>query len=93
MKPLLFFAGKRSGPDGGAGAAKSESFRPHQTMGWRGFTAIAARGRNHYSMGVNRLTRHEQVVLCLIVALLLVGLAVKTYRTAHPKAAVSQAAH
>jgi len=30
------------------------------------------------------LTRQEQFVLCMVLALLLVGLAVKTYRTAHP---------
>ena len=30
------------------------------------------------------LTRQEQFVLCIALALLLVGLAVKTYRTANP---------
>jgi hypothetical protein len=30
------------------------------------------------------LTRQEQFVLCMVLALLLVGLAVKTYRTANP---------
>jgi len=34
--------------------------------------------------GVNRLTRQEQLVLCLVCAFLLVGWAVKTYRTSHP---------
>jgi hypothetical protein len=33
---------------------------------------------------VNRLTRQEQLVLCSVLGLLLVGLAVKTYRAAHP---------
>ena len=32
------------------------------------------------------LTKQEQVVICVIVGLLLVGWAVKTYRTAHPPA-------
>jgi hypothetical protein len=30
------------------------------------------------------LTRQEQLVLCIVFGLLLVGWAVKTYRTAHP---------
>jgi len=33
---------------------------------------------------VNRLTRKEQLVLCIILGLLLVGWAAKTYRAAHP---------
>jgi hypothetical protein len=33
---------------------------------------------------VNRLTRQEQLVLCSVLGLLLVGLAVKVYRAAHP---------
>jgi hypothetical protein len=33
---------------------------------------------------MNRLTKQEQLVLCIVVGLLLTGLAVKTYRTAHP---------
>ena len=41
---------------------------------------------------VNRLTRQEQVVLCIVLALLLTGWAVKTYRTAHPPKAAEQAA-
>jgi hypothetical protein len=35
---------------------------------------------------VNRLTKREQLVLCLVLGLLAVGWAVKTYRTAHPPA-------
>ena len=31
-----------------------------------------------------RLTKQEQLVLCIVLGLLLVGWAVKTYRTAHP---------
>ena len=30
------------------------------------------------------LTRQEQLVLCIVIGLLLVGWAVKTYRTANP---------
>lgn len=33
-----------------------------------------------------RLTKREQFVLCLIAVMLLVGFAVKAYRTAHPRA-------
>jgi hypothetical protein len=33
---------------------------------------------------VLRLTKQEQLVLCIILSLLLVGWAVKVYRTAHP---------
>ena len=40
---------------------------------------------------VNRLTKHEQLVLCIMVFLLLLGWTVKAYRTAHPaKQAVEQ---
>jgi len=35
---------------------------------------------------MNWLTRQEQFVLATVLTLLLVGLAVKTYRTAHPVA-------
>ncbi|HYT61733.1 MAG TPA: hypothetical protein VEL06_16265 [Haliangiales bacterium] len=31
-----------------------------------------------------RLTRQEQLVLCVVLSLLLVGRAVKAYRTSHP---------
>jgi hypothetical protein len=33
---------------------------------------------------VNFLTKQQQLVLCVVVVLLLIGLAVKIYRTAHP---------
>jgi hypothetical protein len=33
---------------------------------------------------VQRLTRQEQLVLCIVLSLLLVGWAVKAWRTAHP---------
>ena len=35
---------------------------------------------------MNRLTKQEQLVLCIILGLLLIGWAVKTYRAAHPPA-------
>jgi hypothetical protein len=35
-------------------------------------------------MRVNRLTKQEQLVLCVVLGLLLTGWAVKTYRAAHP---------
>jgi len=34
---------------------------------------------------MNRLTKQEQLVLCIVLGLLLTGWAVKTYRAAHPK--------
>jgi hypothetical protein len=39
---------------------------------------------------VNVLTKQEQRVLCVVLGLLLLGWAVKTYRTAHPSAPVAQ---
>jgi hypothetical protein len=33
---------------------------------------------------VNRLTKREQMVLCIVVGLLVLGWAVKAYRQAHP---------
>jgi hypothetical protein len=45
-----------------------------------------------YISRVNRLTKQEQLVLCVVLGLLLVGWAVKTCRTAHPSpTAVQQA--
>lgn len=41
---------------------------------------------------MNWLTKQEQFVVCLIVGLLLTGLAVKYYRTAHPPMTGSQPA-
>jgi hypothetical protein len=37
-----------------------------------------------------RLTKQEQMVLCVVLGLLLTGLAVKTYRTAHPPVTIQQ---
>jgi hypothetical protein len=40
-------------------------------------------------MGVDKiLTKQEQMVLCLIVVLLLIGSAVRAHRLAHPPAAL-----
>jgi hypothetical protein len=41
---------------------------------------------------VNGLTKQEQTVLILVLGLLLVGWAVKYYRTAHPSAPIVQTA-
>jgi len=41
---------------------------------------------------VSRLTKQEQLVLCIVLGLLLTGWAVKTYRAAHPATAVTQVA-
>jgi len=39
---------------------------------------------------VNRLTKQEQLVLCIVLGLLLTGWAVKTYRAAHPATTATQ---
>lgn len=38
------------------------------------------------------LTKQEQLVLCIVLALLLTGWAVKAYRTAHPPKQQTQSA-
>ena len=43
-----------------------------------------------YLVPVSRLTKQEQMVLCIVLGLLLTGWAVKTYRTAHPHAGTEQ---
>jgi hypothetical protein len=48
--------------------------------------------RFRYISAMNRLTKQEQLVICVVLGLLLTGLAVKTYRAAHPPAGASQAA-
>ena len=39
---------------------------------------------------VQRLTKREQGVLCLLLFLLLTGWAVQAYRTAHPRAQAAE---
>ena len=39
---------------------------------------------------MNVLTKQEQLVLCLVLGLLLLGWAVKSYRAAHPSAKLVQ---
>jgi hypothetical protein len=39
---------------------------------------------------VNRLTKQEQLVLCIVLGLLLTGWAVKMYRSAHPAPTINQ---
>jgi hypothetical protein len=43
-----------------------------------------------YIIRVNHLTRQEMLVLGIILGLLLTGLLVKTYRTAHPPVIATQ---
>ena len=43
-----------------------------------------------YITTVNRLTKQEQLVLCVVLGLLLTGWMVKAYRTAHPPTAVTR---
>jgi hypothetical protein len=39
---------------------------------------------------MNWLTKQEQMIICLVIGLLVTGLAVKYYRTAHPATTSSQ---
>ena len=48
-------------------------------------------GGRAYIAAVKFLTKQEQLALCLIFVLLLTGWAVKTWRAAHPAAAVPAA--
>jgi hypothetical protein len=41
---------------------------------------------------MNWLTKQEQMVVCIVIGLLVTGLAVKYYRTAHPDTTLSQPA-
>jgi hypothetical protein len=41
---------------------------------------------------VNYLTKQEQLVLCIVLGLLLIGWTIKEYRTAHPSVMVVQPA-
>jgi hypothetical protein len=50
----------------------------------RDTTFLAGTHFSHYIIGVNRLTKQEQLVLCIVLGLLLTGWMVKAYRTAHP---------
>ena len=43
-----------------------------------------------YFCEMNRLTRQEQIALCIILSLLVLGWGVKAYRTAHPKASAAE---
>jgi hypothetical protein len=45
-------------------------------------------GGTRYIASVSFLTKQEQMALCLIVVLLLTGWGVKSWRAAHPAAAV-----
>ncbi len=44
----------------------------------------AALSIRHQRHAMKYLTKEQQTVLCVIILLLLTGLAVKTWRTAHP---------
>ena len=45
-----------------------------------------------YIVGMNWLTKQEQFIICLVITLLVTGLVVKYYRTAHPATTSSQPA-
>jgi hypothetical protein len=43
-----------------------------------------------YIAAMNWLTKQEQLIICLVISLLVTGLAVKYYRAAHPAVTSSQ---
>lgn len=51
---------------------------------------VAADAAGRYITPVSLLTRQEQLVLCAVLGLLLIGWAVKTYRTTQLPAEFSQ---
>jgi hypothetical protein len=53
---------------------------------------LAELNNYRYLAAMNWLTKQEQLVLCAIIALLLTGLLVKFYRTAHTTTVASQSA-
>jgi hypothetical protein len=56
------------------------------------FTQLAVGLFFRYVTAMICLTKQEQMVLCVVLGLLLTGLAVKTYRTAHPPVTAPQPA-
>jgi len=68
--------------------------RRHRTGEYRSrFPEVAEAGPGRYCFAVNGMTRQEQLVVFAIIGLLLLGLAVKTWRTAHPPSPVVQTTH
>jgi len=57
------------------------------------FPKVAKAVAHRYSFAVKGMTRQEQLVVFAIIGLLLLGLAVKTWRTAHPPTPVVQKTH
>ena len=57
------------------------------------FLKVAEALAHRYSFVVNGMTRQEQLVVFAIIGMLLLGLAVKTWRIAHPPSPVVQTNH
>ena len=55
-------------------------------MIYRASILIVNPSQNHYILPMNRLTKREQMVLCIVLGLLLTGWAVKAYRATHGQA-------
>lgn len=51
---------------------------------------LAEKHFSRYIDDMNRLTPQEMLILCIVFGLLVTGLAVKYYRTAHPPTTSSQ---
>jgi hypothetical protein len=53
---------------------------------------LAESGFNRYIARMNWLTKQEQMIICVVIGLLVTGLTVKYYRSAHPATTSSQPA-
>lgn len=51
---------------------------------------IVNRKFKDYILGTNWLTKQERLVFCFVIALLLTGWAVKSYRLSHPPAVTAE---
>jgi hypothetical protein len=67
-------------------------FRAVLATGLKPLVRLAEIALFRYIALMNRLTKQEQLVLCIVLGLLLTGWAVKTYRAAHPPTAVTRVA-
>jgi hypothetical protein len=68
----------------------ASQFAAIPTCWTEGIATVAPRTSDRYAAHMNRLTKQEQMVLCVVLGLLLTGWAVKAYRTAHPAAPATE---
>jgi hypothetical protein len=65
-------------------AARNKHQIPNLKSQWRTGETFCRNSGSLFPVPMKYLTKEQQKVLCVILFLLLVGLAVKTWRTAHP---------